>query len=113
MSGSRRGSPNSASRRNDVSLKELESYLSFLLYIGDGGDDDRYRVTPDPGRDAREAELRDTEERLGAPDKLLSLVFEAGVRVLGTDPERVRPCMEVIDRFQLGTVTGIPSRDRR
>ena len=88
-------------------MEDLESYLLY------SGDDDRYRVTPDPGRDASEAELRDTEERLGAPDKLLSLVFEEGVRVLGTDPERVRQCMEVIDRLQLGSVTSILSRDRR
>jgi hypothetical protein len=84
-----------ASRRNNAGAGKLESYLSFLLYSEDGGDDDRYHVTPDPGRDASEAELRDTEERLGAPDKLLSLVFEEGMCVLGADPGRVRQRMKV------------------
>jgi hypothetical protein len=64
-------------------------------------------------RAVSEAEFRDTEERLGAPDKLVSLVFEEGVRVLGINSEHVRQCMEVIDRLQLGSVTSILSRDGR
>ena len=94
-------------------MEKLKSYLSFLLYSADGGDDDRYHVPPDPGRDASEAELRDTEERLGAPDKLLSLVFEEDVRVMGINSEHVRQCMKVIDRLQLGSLASILSRDGR
>jgi hypothetical protein len=51
-------------------------------------------------RDASKAEFRDTEERLRAPDKLVSLVFEEGVRVQWTDPERVRPRMKVTEVYR-------------
>jgi hypothetical protein len=50
--------------------------------------------------DTREAGFCGIVERLGALDKpARALLFEEGVRVQGTDPERVRQRMKVLDRL--------------
>jgi hypothetical protein len=51
-------------------------------------------------KDGNPAAFRDLVEQLGRPDRLENLVFNEGVRVQGTNPDRVKDCVTVIDRLR-------------
>jgi hypothetical protein len=49
---------------------------------------------------ADDLEFRELARRLGQPERLVHLLFDEGVRVQVTNPERALLCAAVIDRLQ-------------